>query len=54
METVIHTTTRHKIGAVTYFVVSMQSEKAADTLNKKVEKLIKKDMQETVVKRRFH
>jgi hypothetical protein len=49
----IHTTTEHKIGAVTYFVVSTQSEKATETLDKKVEKLIKKDMRETAVKRRF-
>ncbi|RKJ47852.1 hypothetical protein D7Y09_15570 [bacterium 1XD42-1] len=36
-----------------YFVVSAQSEKATETLDKKVEKLIKKDMRETAVKRRF-
>lgn len=49
----IHTTTEHKIGVVTYFVVSAQSEKATETLDKKVEKLIKKDMRETAVRRRF-
>lgn len=47
METAIHTTTGHKIGATTYYVVSAPSKKAADTLTKKVEKLIKKDMRET-------
>lgn len=53
MGTAIHTTTEHKIGAVTYFVVSVQSEKATETLDKKVEKLIRKDMRETAVKQRF-
>lgn len=53
MGTATHTTTEHKIGTVTYFVVSAQSEKATETLDKKVEKLIKKDMRETAVKRCF-
>ena len=49
----IHTTTEHKIGTVTYLVVSAPSEDAAETLDKKVEKLIRKDMRETAAKRRF-
>ena len=49
----IHTTTEHKIGTVTYLVVSAPSEDAAETLYKKVEKLIRKDMRETAAKRRF-
>lgn len=47
METVIHTTTEHKIGATTYYIVSAPSEKATEPLYKKVEKLIKKDMRGT-------
>ncbi len=42
----IYVTTEHKIGAATYFVVSVQSEKAEETLDKKVEKLIEKDVRE--------
>lgn len=53
MGTVIHVSTEHKIGAVTYYVVSKQSEKAIETLNKKVEKLIKKDVWEIVAKQRL-
>lgn len=53
MGTPIHTTTEHKIGTVTYLVVSAPSENAAETLDKKVEKLIRKDMRETAAKRRF-
>lgn len=53
MGTPIHTTTEHKIGTVTYLVVSAASEKAAETLDKKVEKLIRKDMRETAAKWRF-
>ena len=37
-------TTEHKIGKVTYFVCSSASENAKDTLNKKVEKLIIRDI----------
>ena len=49
----IHTTTEHKIGTVTYLVVSAPSETASETIDKKVERLIKKDMRETASKRRF-
>lgn len=51
MRTVIHSINEHKIGTVTYYVVSKQSEKAIETLNKKIENLIKKDMLETFAKR---
>ena len=37
-------TTEKKIGKVTYFVSSTQSEQAKDTLDKKVEKMILKDV----------
>lgn len=36
--------TERKIGNVTYFVYSSASENAKDTLDKKIEKLIKKDI----------
>lgn len=49
----IHTTTEHKIGTVTYLVVSAPSENATETLDKKVEKLIRKDMRETITKLHF-
>ena len=38
------TTTEHKIGKVTYLVCSSASERA-DTLDKKIKKLIRKDME---------
>lgn len=37
------TTTKHKIGKVTYIVRSSASPKATETLEKKIEKMIKKD-----------
>ena len=37
------TTTKHKIGKVTYIVRSSASPKAIETLEKKIEKMIKKD-----------
>ena len=37
------TTTKHKIGKVTYIVHSSASPKATETLEKKIEKMIKKD-----------
>lgn len=46
MNTSLYTVTEHKIGKTTCFVVSAPSEKAAEALDKKVEKLIKKDIQE--------
>ena len=36
---------RHKIGKVTYLVCSSASERATDTLDKKIKKLIRKDME---------
>ena len=39
------TTMEHKIGKVTYLVCSAQSERATDTLDKKIKKLIRKDME---------
>jgi len=39
------TTTEYKIGNVVYFVCSSASEKATDTLDKKIKKLIYKDLQ---------
>ena len=39
------TTTEHKIGKVTYLVCSSASERATDTLDKKIKKLIRKDME---------
>ena len=38
-------TTEHKIGKVTYLVCSSASERATDTLDKKIKKLIRKDME---------
>ncbi|RKJ63404.1 transposase [Roseburia sp. 1XD42-69] len=39
------TTTEHKIGKVTYLVCLSASERATDTLDKKIKKLIRKDME---------
>ena len=39
------TTPEHKIGKVTYLVCSSASEHATDTLDKKIKKLIRKDME---------
>lgn len=36
--------TERRIGNVTYIIKSASSEKATDTLDKKIEKLIKKDI----------
>lgn len=38
-------TTEHKIGKTTYFVCSSSSERATDTLDKKIKKLIRKDLE---------
>ena len=43
--TVGGTTAEHKIGKVTYLVCSSASERATDTLDKKIKKLIRKDME---------
>lgn len=45
------TTTEHKIGKVTYLVCSSASERATDTLDKKIKKLIRKDMELNPAKR---
>ena len=37
------TTTKHKIDKVTYIIRSSSSPKAIDTLDKKIEKMIKKE-----------
>ena len=39
----ISATTTHKIGKMTYFVCTPAREKATDTINKKIKKLIRKD-----------
>ena len=39
-------TTERKIGKITYLVQALPSEKATDTIHKKIEKLIVKDLQE--------
>ena len=40
------TTTEHKIGKTTYFICSSPSEKATDSLDKKIKKLIRKDLEQ--------
>ena len=42
------TTTEHKIGKTTYFVCASSSERATDTLDKKIKKLIRKDLEHNV------
>ena len=39
-------TTERKIGKITYLVQALPSEKATDTIHKKIEKLIVKDLTE--------
>ncbi len=46
------TTTEHKIGKTTYFVCSSFSEKATDTLDKKIKKLIRKDLEQNTANAR--
>lgn len=46
------TKTEHKIGKVTYLVCSSASERATDTLDKKIKKLIRKDIEQKPVKAR--
>ena len=41
-----NTTTKHKIGKITYLVTASPSDKATDTITKKIEKLIIKDMRQ--------
>jgi hypothetical protein len=38
--------TEHKIGKITYIVYASPSERATDTLDKKVKKLLRKDMEQ--------
>lgn len=45
MEESTSAVTTHKIGKVTYFVSAAPSETASDTLGKKIEKMIMKDLQ---------
>jgi len=40
----INSTTTHTIGKITYYIVSEPSEKARENLDKKSEKLIRKDL----------
>ena len=40
------TKTEHKIGKVTYLVCSSASERATDTLDKKIKKRIRKDIEQ--------
>ena len=42
----ISATTTHIIGKTTYFVCASASEKATDTIDKKIKKLIRKDMEQ--------
>jgi len=44
------TTTTRKIGKITYLVTASPSDKATDTIEKKIEKLIIKDMQQNAGK----
>ena len=46
------TTTQHKIGKITYFVCSASSEKATDSLDRKIKKLIRKDMEQEAINAR--
>ena len=43
-------TTKRKIGKITYLVAASPSEKATDTINKKIEKLIIKDLRKSAGK----
>jgi hypothetical protein len=47
------TTTKHKIGKITYLVSASPSEKATDTIEKKIEKLIIKGMRQSAGKPGF-
>ncbi len=42
-------TTKRKIGKTTYLVQSLPSETATDTIHRKIEKLIMKEMQKNAV-----
>ena len=45
-------TTERKIGKITYLVQALPSEKATDTIHKKIEKLIVKDLQKCATVKR--
>ncbi|GHU79793.1 hypothetical protein FACS1894191_3420 [Clostridia bacterium] len=49
----ITATTKHKIGKTTYLVTASPSEKATDTIERKIEKLIMRDVQKTAEYSRF-
>lgn len=38
--------TEHRIGKITYIVCSSPSDRATDTLDKKIKKLLRKDMEQ--------
>ena len=42
----ISATTTHKIGKTTYFVCTSANEKATGIIDKKIKKLIRKDMEQ--------
>lgn len=46
------TQTEHKIGKTTYIVCASQSKKATDTIDKKIKKLIRKDMEQNAANAR--
>ncbi len=39
-------TTEHKIGKVTYIICASSSQRATDTLDKKIKELIKREVEE--------
>ena len=51
-KTIPVTNTEHKIGKTTYIVCSSASESATDTLDKKIKKLIRKDMEQNAANAR--
>ncbi len=51
-KTIPVTKTEHKIGKITYIVCSSASESATDTLDKKIKKLIRKDMEQNAANAR--
>ena len=51
-KTILVTKTEHKIGKTTYIVCSSASENATDTLDRKIKKLIRKDMEQNAANAR--
>jgi len=43
------TTTKHQIGKTTYFVCASPSDQATDSQDRKIRKLIKKDMEQSKI-----